>query len=327
MNVLDENHDCDLKHLFREYISRTTARCFISSDLNEEFFTLHKKFSKLVNTAMIFSYFLPKSLMKITFKPMIRFYRFTLSKFLLRSVKAYRDDPSKSFHCLIRSAIDFEQANSGQRLSDSEIANILIAFIWIATENTALGLTNVVIDLIENSKYWSLIKEETSVLTEKNNFEEIINSSLLNACIMESARLNTHLMSLCRLPARTNLIIGDENYLIGVADTIAICAPLMHTFECSSALFNDAECYDPLRYFPPRCENFTSKRVMTWGSGIHLCPGKNFALCEIKLAVAFLSKFIDTIKLTRIERKNYFSASAFVDRNAMAEVILKREMK
>ena len=52
-------------------------------------------------------------------------------------------------------------------------------------------------------------------------------------------------------------------------------------------VFPRSKFYDPSRY--DTNDSLKDPNIlMTWGAGIHLCPGKMFAIYEIKIAVALL---------------------------------------
>jgi hypothetical protein len=75
--------------------------------------------------------------------------------------------------------------------------------------------------------------------------------------------------------------------------------------------------YDPDRFLNPRNEKMDSKNIMTWGSGVHLCPGKLFALYEIKLAVTMMVTNFDIVLPEVIPPLNYFSPSAYAERKLL----------
>jgi len=59
---------------------------------------------------------------------------------------------------------------------------------------------------------------------------------------------------------------------------------------------------------------------MTWGAGLHLCPGKSFALYEIKTFIALMTMKFNIPKITYTEPTNFFCPAAFAMRPAVMHV-------
>lgn len=137
---------------------------------------------------------------------------------------------------------------------------------------------------------------------------------------MESARMNSHIFALNRKPKRPNMTIGD--YFIGDVDSIAICEPMLMNYDCANDVFCNPQTYNPLRFMGENKEPKSSSYVMTWGSGVHLCPGKQFAICEIKIALSLICTNFERFILSdsQLEKVNYFSPSAFSERMIMTSL-------
>ncbi len=52
------------------------------------------------------------------------------------------------------------------------------------------------------------------------------------------------------------------------------------------------------------------------GAGIHLCPGKMFAIYEIKMAMALLTCHFERFDIPKDIEKDYFSPSAFAEKKS-----------
>ena len=189
----------------------------------------------------------------------------------------------------------------------------------------ALGLGNTLTDLVlhrargerqsqeqgSSPSYWDQLRAACHRhLTPDNGAGDVrplLDDPLLNACIMESARLNTHIFPVSRKPQKQAMLGGVGltptigNYFLdpkcnGRIDTIAFCPPLLQVYGPQAEnTFEDPESYNPNRFLEGddhaharARESFKSTNVMTWGAGLHLCPGKMFALYEIKMALALL---------------------------------------
>ena len=88
--------------------------------------------------------------------------------------------------------------------------------------------------------------------------------------------------------------------------------------------FKSPQDYNPERYLSGR-ENYDSESVMTWGSGVHLCPGKQFALYEWMAAIAMITAKFERFNLSydTLEKLDYFSPSAFAERKNLSVEIRK----
>jgi len=90
--------------------------------------------------------------------------------------------------------------------------------------------------------------------------------------------------------------------------------------ECSTDTFTNPLVYDPERFLQPRNEPSDAKSVMTWGAGVHLCPGKLFALYEIKMATALITTTFEIEIPKVLPPLDYFSSSAFAERQVMCRL-------
>lgn len=80
-------------------------------------------------------------------------------------------------------------------------------------------------------------------------------------------------------------------------------------YDCSNDKVGKGNIFDPGRF---KIEPNDSKSVLTWGAGIHLCPGKQFAIYEIKMALFLITKHFHRFIINEQEYKNlnFFSPSA-----------------
>jgi hypothetical protein len=138
-------------------------------------------------------------------------------------------------------------------------------------------------------------------------------SELIDGCVMEASRLCSHVFALNRKPKK-KVQLGE--YYIGNCDTVALCEPLLMSLDCSLDLYKNPLEYNPERFMGKNAEKKTPDSILTWGHKVHLCPGKNFAIYEIKLAMALLTTNFERFKIDDEEYKklDYFSPSAFAER-------------
>ena len=146
---------------------------------------------------------------------------------------------------------------------------------------------------------------------EENDIKSLFADPCLDAVIHESARMNTHIFPIGRRPKYSDATIGD--YYVGDTDCIALCPPMLMLHDCSKNA--DPSSFNPSRFIDGH-ESKMPRDVMTWGAGSHLCPGKNFAVYEIKAAVSLITNHFEFPSILKVEKTDYFSPSAYAERPA-----------
>jgi alkylated DNA repair dioxygenase AlkB len=138
---------------------------------------------------------------------------------------------------------------------------------------------------------------------------------------MESARLNCHIFALNRTPLHPKSTLGP--YFVGnEIDCVALCEPMLMVHGEAGKVFKGARDYNPDRFLGLNPEPFSANNVMTWGAGVHLCPGKMFALYEIKVATSLiLQNFTFNLGQGSVSEMNYFSPSAFAERKVEVQLV------
>ena len=304
-----------------KFVSRTSAKCFTSIDLSEEFFENLHKFTKLLNKIIVLTYFLPKWFLKMTLGRQLRKYRLKMTEMLISEIEKYRKDLQKKDSSLFRIAVDHIDDN-GNKLNNIDIGGLIVCLLYISSENTSLSLNSALIDLARNPEYWEQVKNESEKNLQNKDYKAITDSDLLERCFLETVRLGSHVFALSRQPVKKNATIG--NYFIGNdIHSIAICEPIMMKFECSTDVFENPEVYNPERYLEPRKEPMSGKYNMTFGSGCHACPGKTFSKLEVKIAISMLLTNFERFKIKDedLGQLLYFSPSAMAERPAKVQFV------
>jgi len=330
---LKMNDDCSFEKIkltdeMIRFVSSTSARCFVDMELNDEIYEVLMKFTNKVNQIVVLTYFFPLTFLRYLSYFILRPYRKQIVNWLKPEIAKYRIDKGKINSMIIRTSVDYVDEKTKKSLTDDQIGDIIVCLLYVSSENTALGLSAVVTDLAVNQRsengelsWWDKVKYESYEYLKDNNDEGIRNlysSKVINSCMMESARLQSHIFALQRKPMVDNCILGG--YDLSGADSVALCEPMLMSLDCSSDVFKDAHKYDPSRYLEPRNESDGAESVMTWGSGIHLCPGKMFAIYEIKMAMALITQNFNIELPKDLPPLNYFSPSAFSERDVVLGV-------
>lgn len=297
------------------FVSHTSAKCFIGIDMTDEFYDLLNKFTQFLNKIVVLTYFFPQWTLKWTMGIYLRHLRRKMTKLLEPEIQSYRDDPDKNESNVIRKAIEYIRPENNKKLTNEEIGDILICLLYVSSENTALGLSASLIDLARHPDYWNEVRETSERYLHDKDYHGLLKDQLINACVMESARLTSHVFALMRYPVNNNETLGE--YAIGNCDIVALCEPMLMRHECASDVFENANEYNPERFLEGK-EKKDPQSVMTWGAIVHLCPGKMFAIYEIKIALSLIVTNFERFDISDEDysKLDYFSPSAFAERNA-----------
>lgn len=303
-----------------KFVARTSARCFLCLELSDDFLKILIDFTHFLNKIVISTYFVPLWILRLIINPFLGNYRRKMQVFMEPEIEKYRTDITKSDSLILRRAVDYV-TEKGEKLTNRQICEVIVCLLYVSSENTALGLSNTIVDLVTNKTFLEKLKKESQKYLIKNDMRGLIGDSVIDACVMESCRLNTHIFALNRKPLDMKSI-GD--YYVGDVDVVAICEPMLMKYECAEDLFQDSEKYNPDRYLGvngQKIESKTAGAIMTFGKGVHLCPGSKFALMEIKVAASLiLNNFNFTIEKNDMGQMNYFSPSAFAERQVNAKI-------
>lgn len=268
--IKTNKNKCDLTQQMIRFVAATSARCFMGYDINDEFFDALMKFTELLNKIIVLTYFMPKWLIKMLYAKQLRSYRMIMTRLLISEINKYRTDCAKSDSLIFRRAVDYV-GKDGKRLTNEDIGGIITCLLYISSENTSLGASAVLVDLALNPEWWNKAKNETERLLQNNDINGLFKSELLNACVIESGRLNVHIFPLNRKPKNKDACLGD--YYIGDAQTVGICEPMLMHDIYSEDVFKNPKIYNPGRFIGPNAESKEPLKLLTFGCHTHFCPG------------------------------------------------------
>jgi cytochrome P450 len=295
------------------FVTCTSARCFVAIELSDEFYDILIKFINLFNKIIGMTYMAPKWLLRLIYNPELRRYRKKLTSMLAKEIETYRSDPNKNTSTLIRTAINHTNKQTGKKYTNEQVGDIIVSLLYVSSGNTAVGLSNVMIDLALSNTMWNRVRDESKKLLDSNDIRSLLSSPLLDSCIMESARMNSHIFALIRKPKKQKTL---KDYYIGNADSVVICEPMLMLYDGAKGVFADPLKYNPDRFLEPMNESKSAEAVLTWGNKIHLCPGKQFAKYEMIAAMVFITTHFKQFDLTNKKIPlNFFSVSAFAERH------------
>jgi len=307
------------------FVSSTSAKCFLGVTFDENVFSTFIKFTKLLNKIIVLTYFFPKWLINMTIGRTLRKYRLEIIEFMKPEIRSYREDPSKNESLLIRYSVDYFDLNTKKRLTDDEIGGFITCLLYVSSENTALGLVATATNIGMNPYWWHRIRDETKEILKNDDstslLRELFAVCTLDDVFMESSRMNTHVFPLNRAPTKKKTLSG---YYVGDVDSIVLCEPEILMFKEAEKIFKHPQEYIPSRY---RNEPKDSQSHTVFGSGNHLCPGKSFAIYEIKAAISLIVNTFDIDMPKVLPELSLFSPSAFGERSFEVVLRLKTDKK
>ncbi|OXA61558.1 probable lanosterol 14-alpha demethylase [Folsomia candida] len=285
---LMENQKIDLNYESNRYVISTSSRCLTDISLTDASYKSFTRFAKLLNTAVVSTYFCPVWILKICFQWILNYLKSNITKEITPTIEKYRSGEQNFEHSpFLRHTIN---TADGGHMKNSDIGNFYVALLYTSSENSSTTLTNCLIDLLSHPKFWTEFQAKASRYVAEKDYLAIVEDPFIHACLLESARISTQVLTIGRSPQKT---VHLGKYEIGPeVDTIFLCGTFLQ-LEGSSASesYTNPKEFNPYRFVG---ENETLEpagppSLTAWGGGSHLCPGKNFAIWEIKMALCFIA--------------------------------------
>ncbi len=168
---------------------------------------------------------------------------------------------------LISSLIEAEE--QGDRLSDSELENLVLNILVGGVDTTQSQLAHAVRLLAAHPDQWAALREDPDGLAPR--------------AAAEALRYEP----ITPLTARMMVQPLEVNGVTFPVDTVVIV--------CSFAANRDPDAYEEPERFDIRLPH-ESKRMLTFGAGIHYCVGANLARAELSEALSFLARRVERLE-------------------------------
>jgi cytochrome P450 len=169
---------------------------------------------------------------------------------------------------LISSLIVAEE--QGERLSDVELENLVLNILVGGVDTTQSQLAHAIRLLAERPEQWAALRADPEQLAPRAA-EEALRFEPITPV---TARMTVE-------EIEVNGVTFPENSIVAV---------------CAFTANRDADSYEEPDEFDIRVERET-KRMLTFGAGIHYCVGANLARAELGEALAFLARHAERIEL------------------------------
>ena len=317
MHQLEKTRDLEME--LSRYVVTTPPKCLFNVPSTESLYNDFIRFKAVFKMIIFSSYIVPTWIInnRVRFLARSAINSRKMGTQFLPEIDKYFEDPTYDTSTLVRLLVD--QEFPGGKLSVTDIKNLILLFAHKNSENTINLLRNVLLDLAENPEWMAKAREECAQYVDGFKIKDtkgLLQSKLLQACCMESARLNANVVVSKRkvLPHST---LGG--YFIGHTHEVVPCATF---FMIESEYYKNSLQYNPNRYIADK-EMHTCKYITTWGNGVHQCPGKVLVLNVVKMFVALVITNYD-IELKSSshakDNKSYFTLTPFIVRTLDAEL-------
>eukprot|EP01113_Clastostelium_recurvatum_P042675 TRINITY_DN6934_c1_g2_i4.p1 TRINITY_DN6934_c1_g2~~TRINITY_DN6934_c1_g2_i4.p1 ORF type:complete len:469 (-),score=82.00 TRINITY_DN6934_c1_g2_i4:183-1589(-) len=217
----------------------------------------------------------------------------------------------------IKEVLAYRDPLTGEKYNDDVLLQAITSFQGAAVSNSAIGVAMTLLHTLERQ---DVMREVRSQL-ESNGYD-VRGNKLLNALALETARLDAAFLVGLRLVKSHDFVFQD--YHIPCGSLISV-APL--TLSRDDNVFGDSSRFDPSRFTDPqKQESLRGVRhpVPTWGGGLHLCPGKVFALNEMKFVLAYALKRLDMHIIESGGELNYSSHTGILPPTKSALIAYKK---
>ncbi|OEV30363.1 cytochrome [Streptomyces nanshensis] len=188
------------------------------------------------------------------------------------------DEENADLLSLLLSARD---ADTGERLSDREVRDELVAIMFAGTETTASTLAWTFHELATHPEVEKkLLTEIESVIGDRPvTFEDVPKLEYMDRVLREISRM--HSVPLLMRQATAPVELGGAKLPVGTELAFSLYA--LHR---DARLYEDPERFDPDRWLPERSASVPREGYIPFGAGNRKCIGDGFAWTEIVITLA-----------------------------------------
>ncbi|UUE44769.1 bifunctional cytochrome P450/NADPH--P450 reductase [Pectobacterium aroidearum] len=207
-------------------------------------------------------------------------------------IAARKMDPKASEkNDLLNRMLNGVDPQTGEKLSDENIAHQMLTFLVAGHETTSGMLSFTIYFLLKNpdvlNKARAIVDEVLG--DEIPRIEHLAQLRYLEQILMESLRMwptaGGHVVS----PIQDTILAGK--YHLTPKDSIVILQPQLH--RDVKAWGDDANLFKPERFGPDNAENLLPNSWQPFGAGKRACIGRMFAMQEAQLVLAMMLQRFD----------------------------------
>ncbi|KAI0732573.1 cytochrome P450 [Fomitopsis betulina] len=299
----DEWSDVNVLMTMAIIISRASSRIFVGLPLcrNEDYLRIVRQFTFDVSRARYFLSWFPKPLKRVVgpFLPWARRAIRQVSVYLRpmiedrqRKLEEMGENWTDKPNDYLMWVMD-EAARQGESIKI--IIDALMASNFAAIHTSSNSITQAIYQLAGSPKYAAFLREEVESVVKEHGWNKIAVGKMwkLDSFMRESQRLNgiTHIAVMRK--AKQDFTLSDGTF-IPAGTLLAGASTATHRDERN---YENPEVFDPLRFADMRSEEgagikhqfvSTSPEYVPFGHGKHACPGRFFAVNELKVMMAYI---------------------------------------
>lgn len=202
-------------------------------------------------------------------------------------VTACRTDPDRDAP-LVRALMGATDPESGRALSDSDIANDLIAFMVAGHDTTATTLAYALWALGRHPEMQSRVADEVAALGDRDlTPADVARLGYTVQVMREAMRLCPPVVVAGRTALRD---IAVDGYRVPARAMVLVGIFGLHR---DPALWENPLDFDPDRFSPERFKELDRWQYIPFGAGPRTCIGDHFAMLELTLALATIIRTVE----------------------------------
>uniref|UniRef100_A0A6I8R7J4 Provisional ortholog of cytochrome P450 family 4 subfamily B member 1 n=1 Tax=Xenopus tropicalis TaxID=8364 RepID=A0A6I8R7J4_XENTR len=173
---------------------------------------------------------------------------------------------------------------NGKGLSDEDLRAEVDTFMFAGHDTTASGISWILYCIAKYPEHQQKCREEiTELLGDRETMEwgDLGQIPYTTSCIKESLRLYPPVPIIGRRLSKS-ITFSDGRSLPEGTEVITS----IYAINRSPSVWKDPEVFDPLRFLPENSDNRHPHAFLPFSAGPRNCIGQNFAMNEMKVAVA-----------------------------------------
>lgn len=296
VNRLGDEGEFDLIPTLGPVVMDIAAHSFMGKEFHEklghEFFELFREFSGGMEFVLPLWLPTPKMIKSQRAKRKLH----AILQGWIEKRRAIPLDPPDFFQGMIESKYP-----DGRPIPDELIRHLILLLVWAGHETTAGQVSWALADLIQNSDYLQVIRDELQTVLGGSDghdlgWEQAVAMQKMDLALRETERLHPVAFILSR---KANADIVRNGYTIKKGDFVLLAPSVSHRMD---ETWIEPDRYNPERFNADRDDaQIESNSLVGFGGGVHRCAGVNFARMEMKAILAILLQNYDMELLDEVK--------------------------